>query len=142
MSGFDLPNTGAIAPWLNCCDDKDTTDKKFHVDITHISSSFSDKLWGAWVLPEGSTKELDYCKNLDAASVTNSDDASPDYRFSTYIEKFKAYGHDCFYKCAHQVAGNLICDGVSGIRCDEHPSKGKVRECDGPVFRDSARCSW
>jgi hypothetical protein len=116
------PNNGALAAWLNGCDNKDTSEKKYRISITHAVSRDSEKTWAAWEHKESDPGPIKYCQDYNTPSVVQViDDDNSNYLYPIFIDTSDAYSSKCFYTGSHYEPGHLVCDGVGGIRCRRHP---------------------
>lgn len=137
------PSTGAIAPWLNGCDDPDKSEPKHRVGILKVVNRGNSRFWMMWDYFDNGLngKEPDFCNVISGiGGVQPSNVDPPEAQYPSWLESFKLFGHQCYYAGSTLSVGQLVCDGVSNIWC--HSDVGKKHNCDPPTITNSVVCEW
>ncbi len=134
------PNTGALAAWLNGCDDKDTSTRENQVNIGHTYGTI-DGFWAAWGEDDLGCDDIPDGLEKDGGEWDERFD-----NFPSHIRPFKTHGTECFYIGSKAALGHLYCDGITGIRCRLHDKFKETKKCGEKKLLKSvyysATCEW
>jgi hypothetical protein len=137
------PGTGAIGAWLNGCGDPDTSKKKHRITVVRDVDDRNGR-WNVLEKPVDEDWPSNYCFRSEDSRGTqglNSEPKDADFPFALVTIK-RLYDHTCFYLGGAYRVGQLVCDGVSGIRCYEDKRHGKRQKCRTGSYTHALYCEW
>ncbi|KAI8721439.1 SGNH-hydro domain-containing protein [Fusarium sp. LHS14.1] len=137
--------TGAIAGWLNGCNNFDASEKKHKITIFQRNVHGNKRMWGITEYPLKGKQPKDHCglTGKYSRSAQISPDDPDDAEYPTLVtNNDKIYGKECYYIGSPYSVGQLYCDGVSGIVCYKDPDHWKSKGCGGWSYRISLSCKW
>ncbi|KAJ4199065.1 hypothetical protein NW767_008648 [Fusarium falciforme] len=139
------PKTGAIAAWLNGCNDFDASEKKHKITIFQRNVHGNKRMWGITEYHLQGKQPKDHCdltgKYSRSSQISPNDPDDAEYP-TLVTNNDKIYGKQCYYIGSPYSVGQLYCDGVSGIVCYKDPDHWKSKGCGGWSYRISLSCKW
>ncbi|KAJ4208903.1 hypothetical protein NW759_013504 [Fusarium solani] len=110
------PKTGAIAAWLNGCNDFDTSEKKHKITIFQRNVHGNKRMWGITEYPLQGKQPKDHCdltgKYSRSSQISPNDPDDAEYP-TLVTNNDKIYGKQCYYIGSPYSLGGLIVGNIT-----------------------------
>lgn len=148
------PKTGAIAAWLNGCEDRgpapdpepepepEPATRRVVIALFVIpvgEFGHTQQYWEVFSTEPG--EPVYFCDDAPIKVEGPVDAEVPSY--PTEIPSFEAHdASECTYTGSGDEVGTMKCDGVDDIECKKSPQYGESLPCIGAGVFPAVRCDW